>query len=445
MPCIEMIGRPNALMGWDGQRAYLAEDLATGTPPPTRLDGVAAAVQLLDDGSARLFRDRLGIAKLFWARSPDGTLRFSARPIELIRAGHRLDDIAAVPRGYWAELDPRGHVRHETIFALPKPADGNTTPSLEEIGGRIRRGIDNYLAAIAKAYRDRPVFVCLSGGLDSSTVAVLARRHFPDMTAVSFDLSGPNRGSSEDRIAARRLADDLGIGMIESTVTVDKLLSYLDTVLVEGIDWRDFNVHCALVNAAIAETIAEEIAGNFPCGNGSPLVITGDLANEFLVDYTAESYRGETYYALPRLSPSRLQSILLQGLETSHREVGVFEAWGIDVVQPYAVAADAYLSLPPDFLADDARKNRLVREIVGNELPNYIYDRPKVRAQIGGTDTAGGTLAACIDNGIDEAFLRHRFAELHDINEEEALDRFIRAGRYRSAVPTPAEVTHESV
>ena len=74
----------------------------------------------------------------------------------------------------------------------------------------------------------------------------------------------------------------------------------LDTVLVEGIDWRDFNVHTGLVNAVLAQAIAGAAT------DGQAIVFTGDLANEFLADYESEEYRGTTYYRLPRLSPAAL-------------------------------------------------------------------------------------------------------------------------------------------
>jgi asparagine synthetase B (glutamine-hydrolysing) len=437
MPGVTMLGMPDSILGWGGHEAYLSEDVLAGTPPPDALHGAAAAVQTLANGSARVFRDTLGIGKLFWARDAD-RIRFAARPMQLVRAGHHFDEIMAVPRGLVAELDPQGRLVRETTATLPGGAGETGAASLAAIGARIRRELDAYLGAIASAYPARRVFVCLSGGLDSSTIAILARNHFSDVTAVSFDLAGPSRPRSEDRVAAERLAKDLGLRMIESTVSVDRLLAWLDVVLVEGIDWRDFNVHAGLVNAALANTIAEE------CGedSGRPLVITGDLANEFLVDYKHEEYKGAVYYALPRVGPGRLRDILIHGIETCHREVGVFEAWDLTVVQPYSVAVEAYLGLPPSFLKEDSRKDLLVREIVGGELPDYIYDRPKARAQMGGTDAGGGVLGACIDRGIDAAFLRSRFANLHDVTEDEALDRFIRAGRYRAAVPAREEVLH---
>jgi asparagine synthetase B (glutamine-hydrolysing) len=429
MTCVTFLGEPDPVLSWDGQHAYVIEDVAAGRPPPARLDGIACAVQFLGRGGVRLFRDRLGLGKLFWVRRPDDTLILAARPAHLVDAGHAFDDIMALPRGRIVTLNEHGRLVSE-VKTTSTEADQTPRASLTETGSQIRRALDSYLCAIAAAYPGRRAYLCLSGGLDSSTVAVLAKQHFASLTAVSFDLIGPGRPESGDRIAARRLAADLRIPMIDASVNVEKLLSYLDLVLIAGIDWRDFNVHCGLVNAALADVIAQDCRHS----DAAPLVITGDLHNEFLVDYHAEVYKGVTYYELPRLDVAKLRTILVQGLDTCHREIGVFSAFGLTVIQPFAACLDIYLSLPAAFLKQEDRKDRLVQAIVGSQLPDYIYQRPKVRAQIGDMH-GGGTLAACIDNGVDSTWLRHRFATLHEVGEDKALDRFIRAGRFRSAIP----------
>ena len=90
---------------------------------------------------------------------------------------------------------------------------------------------------------------------------------------------------------------------------------------------------------------------------------------------------------------------------------------------------------PEAFLRLEDRKPRLARAVFGSRLPEYVYARPKVRAQAGSTDPAGGVLAACVDRGFDSRWLRQRFAELHGVSDPSALDRFIRAGRYRATLP----------
>jgi asparagine synthetase B (glutamine-hydrolysing) len=303
---------------------------------------------------------------------------------------------------------------------------------LERIGARIRRTMDGYLAAIAARYPEAPTFVCLSGGLDSTGIAALARRHFSNVTAVSFDLVRADGRSSEDRRAAERLSRDLDLPLLTVTATHQELFEHLDTVLVDGIDWRDFNVHAGLVNAMLASRI--DLAAPPAPGAGPRLVLTGDFANEFLSDYHAEHYKGVTYYRLPRLSGRSLRNSLVRGLATSHREVGVFAAWGLTTIQPYAVAVDDYLSLPDALFDEPDRKQQLCQAIFGDLVPDYIYARKKSRAQVGDA-AGGGVLHAAVDRGIDNAALRRRFAELHDVTVERQLDAFLRAGHYRTAIP----------
>jgi hypothetical protein len=71
----------------------------------------------------------------------------------------------------------------------------------------------------------------------------------------------------------------------------------------------------------------------------------------------------------------------------------------------------------------------------GNRIPDYVYTRPKTRAQVGDVDVGRGVLGLCLDRGIDAPALRQRFAELHRVSDPASLDRFIRAGRYRSSPP----------
>jgi hypothetical protein len=218
------------------------------------------------------------------------------------------------------------------------------------------------------------------------------------------------------------------------TPTADELLDGLDTVLREGIDWRDFNVHAGLVNFGLASGIAA--AGS----TTDDLVLTGDFPNEYLVDYHAEELGGQTYYSLPRLPPAALQAALVRGLETSHRETGPFYARSLPVVQVYGPAVDHYLALSASFLADPQRKERLCHMIFGDAIPDYVYSRPKTRAQIGDPDGDGGVLGVCLAHGIDARALRRRFTELHRATDSE-LDRFIRGGRYVASTPRLARVS----
>ena len=436
MTAVHLHGPLDRNFAWDAGGICQDVDFRPGAELPRGLRGAMAAVQPGPGGSWRVARDQLGINKLFWARDADGSIAMAARPRRLIDQGYPLQQIAAVPRGCVVDLDPAASesAQHSIVPAWWSSAGRAARLSPEAAGQRVRSAIDGYLAAVASAHAHAKLFVCLSGGLDSSSIAALACQHVDEVVGVSFDLRRQPGRASEDRVMAQRLARDLGMPLLEVTVDEDELFQHLDTVLLEGIDWRDFNVHAALVNAALAAAIDGALADHNR--SGPVLVLTGDLANEFLVDYQPEQYRGATYYALPRLSTPALRASLIRGLDSCHREVGVFAAWDLTVVQPYAVAVDAYLRLDADFLGVEDRKQQLCQQVVGSLLPGYIYSRSKARAQIGGAGGDGGVLGACVDRGIDSAWLRRRFAELHDVDDPRILNRFVRAGCYRSAVPS---------
>jgi asparagine synthetase B (glutamine-hydrolysing) len=425
MTAIRLVGDLDANFAWDGERLYEARDFAPGARVPVELRGAAASVAAGSPSSWRIVRDPLGINKLFWAPTPEGTT-LASRPKRLVDLGCAFEAIRAIPRGAVIDLsEGSSEARVNPISPVPDEASQN---SLAELASAIRSVLDRYLVAVAEANRGAHFFVCLSGGLDSSGIAALARDRLPGVTAVSFDLER-RRGESEDRQVARRLARDLDLPLLSVDASSTSLLDKLDVVLGEGVDWRDFNVHAGLVNAAIAEAIAGSVSSN-----GRKIVLTGDLANEFLADYGEEQYRGATYYELPRLPLPALRDALVRGLDTSNREIGVFAAWGTDVVQPYAVAADLYLSLPVSLLASTEAKQKVARAAFGDLLPEYVYRRVKVRAQVGSSQQDHGVLGLCIDNGIDARYLRERFAYIHRVAGSD-LNRFIRGGTYRSEVP----------
>ena len=424
---LRLIGPLDYSFGWlDGR--FVDDALRSPEmPEPQSCVGAVAEVGGAD-GRRRVLRDPLGLNKLFWSRR-GGELLVAARPARLTEAGCPFDSIAAFPRGSVVDLDlgrERASARALRLQHCERPA-ADWRLLAQQILGRLER----WFECLTTAFRDAPVFVCLSGGLDSAGIAVLTRRYFPNAIAVSFDLERSTGYVSEDRRTAERLAGDLGLPLLRATPGTDEVLESLDAVLVEGIDWRAFNVHAALVNDALARAMARHADG----GSHRALVLTGDLMNEFLVDYEAVRYGGTSYYRLPRLAAPALRDLLVRGLETSHRETGLFERYGLSLVQPYAVAADLLLALPDDFLSDPGRKTRLARALHGNRIPPYVYERAKTRAQVGDPETGSGVLALCVDHGVDDGWLRRRFAELHGADSPATLEAFIRAGRYRAGIP----------
>lgn len=422
-------GRPATIDGVDATEVIASAVAATGH----------YAVHVQTPGGHVLVRDPLGVDKLFFTVADDGVVRSANYLIDLLEDGVPLASIWSVPSGHAVLIDPgtgeyelRRH--HELSFD-----DSEEREPPVDLVARIRARLEEVFAGIAAIAGDRPVYLCMSGGMDSTGIAVMARLWLRDVTAVTFSLveeaerRAAKTGPPDDLETARRLSRDLGMRFLEVERDGDEVAATLDDVLRWGQDWRDFNVHCGLVNEALARAIAaDHLATGRP---GRPIVLTGDTMNELMADYTPVEYRGQTFYALPRLPGAKLRRFLVGGLDSGDREVGIFGHHGIDVIQPYALCADVYAAVPAGALGDPRVKQALARRIFGDTVPEYVYARPKVRAQAA-SEEVGGTLGLLADRGIHGAALVERFASVMGIDAA-ALRTFIRAGYYRFSTTYP--------
>jgi asparagine synthetase B (glutamine-hydrolysing) len=255
---------------------------------------------------------------------------------------------------------------------------------------------------------------------------------------VTFARDDEPESDGSDLRHARLVARELDVPLEIARMSAEALLALVDDVLVRGQDWRDFNVHCGLVNAAIASHL-RQVRG--APDDERPVLLTGDGMNELMADYTPVEYRGREHYGLPKLSPGRLRRFLTAGLDAGDREIGIFHAYGFDAIQPYALCAPAYAAVPDALIEIAQAKQQLVRHVMGTRVPAAIYERPKVRAQVANQEQVGGTMALLLDRGIDGDALRARFARLFEASPRE-VDMLIRGGFYRFSAALPGGEDH---
>jgi asparagine synthetase B (glutamine-hydrolysing) len=376
----------------------------------------------------------MGVNKLFLA--VDGVRVASSNYLlDLLCQGFPIHQISSVPSGHalWVDtaartLTCRPHTRlafndHDEVHA----SNGNGN----EVVQRIQTALDAAFRAIRSVVAGRPVYVTMSGGLDSTVIAMLACDYLPEVRGVTLSVvsDSGDAADSEDVHYARVVARDLGIPLTVVTVTADDILAVLDDVLRWGQDWRDFNVHCGLVNAALGRRLRTMLSQD----GEPPLLLSGDTMNEMVADYSPVRYEDREFYPLPRLSRGQLRRFLVAGLDSGDREVGILAKMGFSVIQPYALCAAAYLALPPAFLERPDAKQELARRVMENRIPTYVLKRPKVRAQAADSTHIGGTMAVMLKAGLDQAFLRQRWCELFGLPPT-APDNIIRAGVYKRSL-----------
>ena len=386
------------------------------------------------DGKIILVRDLYGINKLFFAVRHDGTVLAANYAWDLLEKGVAFNDIYSVPSGHFTIIDAAQRElvtkRYHDLAINPE-----SDVPLSAMARDIRAALESWFQRLARRFEDRDICVCLSGGLDSSLIAALATRHFNSVTAYTYSFVEAGHEESEDAHYARRMAAHLGIPWNFVAASRQDILDATENALIYGQDWRDFNVHCAVVNELLGRFIASQSDGSSPPGRR--LILTGDMMNEIVADYTPVSYRGQAYYSLPNLEFGRLRLVLIKGLDTGDREVGVFGHHGIDILQPYGLVLKEYLRIPSYHLSRDGAKSTLVREMASDLLPDFILEREKVRAQIGTSSEPTGILPILVDSGRDSDWLKKSWKERFEVESDAALNRFIRAGFYRVATSYP--------
>jgi asparagine synthetase B (glutamine-hydrolysing) len=418
---------------WSGHAYHTTcEAIAMRVSLGARLQGRFACASSGSDGDVTLARDRLGLNKLFLAVHESGTVVVANYACDLIGHGVPFEAIHSVPAGYVVRIAPREDLVEISRYGDPRDRAGSAPVPVDDVAWGIRVELEVWFSRLARQFGGRRICICLSGGLDSALIAALARKYFSDVTAYTYSFTGRGTAVSEAAMRAERLALTLQIPFRLVPAAKDDLNAALDAALCYGQDWRDFNVHCAIVNEVVARAIRRDarMAGGAP-----PLVLTGDLANEFLADYDPVPYDGEEYYGVSRMKPSDLRRILIRGLDSGDREVGIFSRHGLEVLQLYGLIVNQYHRLPRAFIGRKRAKRTLVRKIAGDLLPAFLFNRPKVRARVGDSTAYTGILPLLMPRGHGSDWLRRAFCRLFHIEHPVFLDRFIRGGCYRCVRP----------
>ncbi len=299
-------------------------------------------------GSFTLRRDTLGVRPLYYGWTPDGAFCFASEVKGLLPATR---DIHEMLPGH--TFDGRQLIKDAEI-AVQSPMEG--TP--ESIAAGLRERLEKSIQA---RIGNGDVGSWLSGGIDSSVMAALARPHVNKLHTFAAGLPG-----APDLEFARLAADFIQSDHHERIIQTDEIFSALPDVIRALESFDALLVRSTVMNYLVAKTASDYVSAVFS-GEGGDELFAGydylktlnptDLPSE-LVDIT-----------------NRLHNTALQRVDRSSSAFGTVAHVGF--LDPGVV--EYALKIPAGLKLRNGVEKWILREAVKDLLPESVVQRPKAK------------------------------------------------------------------
>jgi len=361
-------------------------------------------------------RDPIGAKKLFYYKDKKKCKIIFSNSFLKLAKRHNCNNIFSVPKGTLAKIDKKGNL---SVIKLIKKENFENFIIFKK---KFIIRLTNYFKEVKKRHGNR-CYVLLSGGLDSTIVAYYAKKVFSHVTAITgcFYHTKKKNTFNSDLQLAKKISKRLDINHIEMRFLYSDIKKKLKKILFTSQDWRDYNVHCATLNYFIASQLHKKEKKNIP-------IFSGDMMNEFCADYLPEKYDGKIYYNYKKIDKRYYQRFLINSLDSSSREVGVFDHYNMILFQPYSVMKDLYVKFPKRLFD----KNNFKYLVNGNLIPKNLLKmvgKKKNRAQI--VDNQGGILGYFLKENYDQKKLKKFFTKTFTFNNQ-WLDSFFKLGSFKT-------------
>ncbi len=327
------------------------------------LDGVFCFA-IVEDGRLFISRDPIGVRPLFvgWREDMHGKIEWLVSS-EMKGMHHYCQFIEPFAPGTYAVFNKATRKREQRRFyRYEYPVHRQFTE--ESVMANIRQHL---IAAVDKRMMsDRPIGCLLSGGVDSSLVAALVARHYPNGGLHTFNV-GLDIGAS-DRGFARMVAEKINSTHHEVTISKREALDLLrETVRVcESFDTT--TIRASTMQLALAKYIQRE--------TDIKVIFNGDV-----IDEASGSY---VYFKnAPTLNDYQEESVRLM------REIHLFDVLradrtisgcGLEARLPFGDLnfLQYYMAIPPVLRRPrDGIEKYLLRKSFEGFLPEAVLWRPK--------------------------------------------------------------------
>ncbi len=293
-----------------------------------------------------LKRDLVGAAPLYYGRSADGSLCFASEVKGLLEA---TSDVNELPPGNI--LDGKQLHHHEWI---------TYQPLLKSEPGQIAQDLCRQLeTAVEKRLTGSEAGVWLSGGLDSSLLAALARPHVSRLHTFSGGLP-----EAPDLEYARLVAGQIQSEHHEVIVRFEDCLAILPEVIYSLESFDALLVRSSLINYYVAKISSQFV----------PAVFSGEGADELFAGY--EYLKRIPVGILAPLLRENIKELHNTALQRVDRCAG---AHGLVAHLSYldADVLDYALRIPARFKIVEGIEKWILRQAASGKLPDGIRNRPK--------------------------------------------------------------------
>lgn len=297
-------------------------------------------------GQVELVRDPLGVAPLYFGFTKDGYLGFASEAKGLLGV---TTDIHEFPPGH-RYID--GALE---CYSELKPQPPEIQPPID-MARELRRLLE---VAVERRVHGEAIGSWLSGGLDSSTLAALARPLVTRLHTVAVGLPG-----APDLEHARAVAEYLGTDHHEYVVDLADLLAVLSPVIYHLESFDALLVRSSLVNYLASKCASDHVS----------VVLSGEAGDELFAGY--EYLRDLNSAELPAELvdiTKRLHNTALQRVDRSasaHGSVALVPFTDPDVV-------DYALRIPVEYKLRDGVEKWILRRAMDGALPESVLNRRK--------------------------------------------------------------------
>ncbi len=266
-----------------------------------------------------LCRDRHGIKPLYYSMGPAGEIRFASEMKSLIPPTAEPDlctvnaillglggtwgeptvfrGVKHVCAGEWIRFDANGYRTAGSFFHINDFIDKELYEEQARYTPQqaVRKVRDELVKSVQmQLISDAPVAVLASGGVDSSLVAAVASKAYPNLVLYHADVQ-----HASETEAARMLADELGLEMRSVTVTDDDALETLARVTYHYEQPLFFHG-----GSCVPFYLVSKLVGN----DGVKVVLTGEGSDEYFIGY--QNYVLYPYAKRWRAARDRLKGFL---------------------------------------------------------------------------------------------------------------------------------------